>query len=93
MATEGYEQRRLTAAHHVFEAQQTFLVFNDEDQCWVYPATLRAMQQAEAAFADDDFDRAEHLAAVVLCMMRRDTAKFRANPKAWIARMREGVSP
>jgi hypothetical protein len=47
------------------------------------------MKEAEKAFAADDYDRAEHLAEVVLSMMRRDTVKFQSNPKAWIEKMRE----
>jgi hypothetical protein len=84
------DDRRLAAARCVFEAQKTFRPFHNEGgECWVKPATLQAMREAEAAFAGEDFARAEHLAAVVLCMMRRDTVKFNANRAAWIARMRE----
>jgi hypothetical protein len=53
---------------------------------------LQAIREAEQAFAADDYDRAEHLAEVVLIMMRRDTVKFQANPKAWIAKMREAAA-
>ena len=82
-------ERRLTAARRVVEAQKCFRPFNVKDRCCVKPATLQAMREAEQAFAIDDYDRAEHLAAVVLSMLRRDTVKFYANPKAWIANMRE----
>jgi hypothetical protein len=86
--------RKLAAAHRVVAAEKCFIPFNDKDHCWVHPATLKAMKQAEHAFANDDYDRAEHLAEVVLCMMRRDTAKFQANPEAWIAnaKMREATN-
>jgi hypothetical protein len=82
------EDRRLVCARRVFTAQKCFLPFNIKGKCWVKPATLKAMQEAERAFAEDDYDRAEHLAAVVLAMMKRDTVKFTADPKAWMARMR-----
>jgi hypothetical protein len=85
------EDRRYATAKRVFEAQKLFRPFTDyaKDECWVHPATLQAMKQAEAAFANDDYDSADHLAEVVTRMMRRDTIKFQQNPKAWIARMRE----
>jgi hypothetical protein len=86
------QRRRHDAACRVFAGQKNFLVFNDEHdetQNWANRGTLKAMQEAEKAFAEDDFDRAEHLADVVQHMMRRDIPKFRANPKAWIAKMRE----
>lgn len=88
------KQRRISAARRVLEAQKCFRVFTNyaTGQCWVKPATLQAMREAEQAFADDDFDRAEHLSDVVIAMMRRDTARFEADPEAWIAAMREAAS-
>jgi hypothetical protein len=83
--------RQLAVARRVHKTQKCFIPFNDKkaNKCWVHPATLQAMKEAEKAFAADDYDRAEHLAEVVLSMMRRDTVKFQRNPKAWIAKMRE----
>jgi hypothetical protein len=43
------------------------------------------MKEAERAFAEDDYDRAEHLADVVIAMFRRDTVKYQADPQAWMA--------
>ena len=51
-------------------------------------AVEQAIKQAEAAFTAADYDRAEHLAEVVLHMTRRDAPKFQADPEAWIARQR-----
>jgi hypothetical protein len=84
----------LAVAQRVHAAQKCFRTFSDYDkgECWVHPATLQAMREAEQAFARDDFDRAEHLAGVVLAMMERDTAKYNADPKAWIAKMREAAA-
>jgi hypothetical protein len=48
------EDRRQACARHVFEAQKTFLPFNVNAHCWVIPAILKAMQEAEQAFADVD---------------------------------------
>jgi hypothetical protein len=84
------EDRRSAAARRVHEAQKCFRVFSNYDtgECWVHPATLKAMKEAERACADGDYDRAAHLAEVVLVMIRRDTAKYQADPNAWIAKMR-----
>jgi hypothetical protein len=82
------EDRRRAAACRVFEAQKCFRPFSDyaTGECWVHPATLQAMREAEAAFAADDYDRAEYLSDVVMAMMRRDLIKFNADRKGWIAR-------
>jgi hypothetical protein len=87
------EDRRFAAAQRVFAAQKCFRPFCNyvTGECWVHPATLQAMREAEAALAQDDYDRAEHLSVVVIAMMRRDTARFNADPKAWIAKMREAL--
>ena len=61
----------------------------DTGECWVKPATLQAMREAEQAFANDEYDQAEHLSDVVLVMMHRDISQYRADPKAWIVRVRE----
>jgi hypothetical protein len=42
------------------------------------------MKEAERAFSDADYDRAEHLAKVVAYLVQREAPKFAANPKAWI---------
>ena len=83
------EDRRSVVAGRVVAAQKCFRLFDSDGRCWANPATERAMQEAESAFARDDYDRAEHLAEVVLAMLRRDTEKFNANPKAWVARMQQ----
>jgi hypothetical protein len=80
--------RRLAVARRLVKAGKALRVFNVKNQCWVNRATEQAMKQAEAAFASHDYDRAEHF----LSMTRRDTAEFQANPKAWIAKMREAAA-
>jgi hypothetical protein len=86
----GQIDAQTAAARRVFAAQKCFRPFSDyaTGECWVHPATLQAMREAEAAFAAAEYDRAEHLADVVLAMMRRDTIKFSADRKGWITRMR-----
>ena len=49
------------------------------------------MKEAEAAFADDDYDRAEHLARLVAAMVRREAPIFVANPTKWIEKWDEGA--
>jgi hypothetical protein len=85
------DERRLAVARRVVEAQKCFRVFTNYDtgECWVKPATLQAMREAEQAFANDEYDQAEHLSDVVLVMMHRDISQYRADPKAWIVRVRE----
>jgi hypothetical protein len=79
------DQRRLAVARCVFEAQKAASIFRVNDDWVPSRAVEQAIKQAEHAFADDDYDRAEHLAKVVLCMVRRDAPKFQADPKAWVA--------
>jgi hypothetical protein len=84
------EQRRQAAGRRVFEAQKQLRRFADAaaGAQWVHPATDKAMKDAELAFSDDDYDRAEHLAAVVTVMLGRDFAKFNADPKVWRSKLR-----
>jgi hypothetical protein len=42
------------------------------------------MRQAEKAFSDEDYDRAEHLAKVVAVVVKREALIFAADPKRWI---------
>lgn len=75
------DRRRLVVANRVFEAQKATAAFHAKDDDWCPSrAVEQAIKQAEAAFANDDLDAAEHLAAVVLCMCRRELPKFRATP-------------
>jgi hypothetical protein len=81
-------ERRLAVARRVLEAQKATAIFRVKDAWVPSRAVERAIKEAEAAFAAADYDRAEHLAEVVLCMTRRDAPKFQADPNAWIARQR-----
>ncbi len=78
------------AADLMVEAQQAVAMFHVGDDDCPSRAVAQAMNELEAAFVDDEFDRAEHLAAVVMRMVRRDLPKFQANPKAWLAKLRGG---
>jgi hypothetical protein len=48
----------------------------------------QTMKEAEAAFADADYDRAEHLARVVAALVKREAPIFAADPKRWIEKWR-----
>jgi hypothetical protein len=88
------DDREIASARRVHEAQKLFRPFSDyeRDECWVHPATLQAMREAEAAFDREDYDLTDHLAAVVTSMMRRDLPKFQADPAAWKARLSGDLS-
>ena len=62
--------------------------YHGTDEVWVSRPTMKAMKEAERAFSDDEFDLADHLADVIQVMLRRDTIKFKADPKKWIDRQR-----
>jgi hypothetical protein len=86
------DERRVAVARRVVEAQKCFCVFNVEDHCWASPATEAAMQQAEAAFACDDYDSAEQLRRVTPHHGEHNSGQmFQANPEAWIAKMRHAA--
>jgi hypothetical protein len=53
------------------------------------PATMQAFREAQLAYIADDLNKFEYLAAVTMAMLRRDTAKFNADPKKWHERLRE----
>jgi hypothetical protein len=82
------DDRRMAVARRLVEAGKALRVFQIKDRYWPNRATEQAMK-SERAFGREDYDRAEHLADVVLRMVRRDTIKFQADPKKWIDKIRE----
>jgi hypothetical protein len=78
------ERRRIAVARQLVEAGRSFHAFDFEGEQYPSKVTLETMKEAERAFADDDFDCAEHLARIVAYLVRRETPKFTANQKAWI---------
>jgi hypothetical protein len=52
-------------------------------------AVDKTMREAEAAFAADDYARAERLAKVVAFLVKREAPKFAADPKKWIETWKE----
>jgi hypothetical protein len=84
------EERRLEVARQIVAVQKSLCAFEygDVDHCrlyWSRPVE-RTMKEAEKAFAEDDFDRAEYLAKVTAKMVQREAPKFAANPAKWIER-------
>lgn len=85
----AFDSRRRAVAIRMIEAGKATTAFCVGRDGWCAGRAIeKAIRQAEAAFARDDFDTAEHLAAVVLCMCKRAMPKFQADPKAWLAAMR-----
>ena len=80
------DDRRTAVARRLVEAGKALRVFQIKDRYW---ARSREPRESERAFGREDYDRAEHLADVVLRMVRRDTIKFQADPKKWIDKIRE----
>jgi hypothetical protein len=82
--------RRYIVAGHLVDVGRSLDAFNFGDgQQYLSRAVSEAMKEAERAFSAEDYDRAEHLAKVVAYLVKRETPKFAANPKAWIETRRE----
>jgi multidrug resistance efflux pump len=88
LATIDKADRRLAVARRLVEAQKATAICHVKGDCCPSRAVEQATKEAECAFAEKDYARAEHLAEVVLCMARRDAARFQANPEAGVARLR-----
>ncbi len=76
--------RRVAVARQLVDVGRALHAFDFQGEQYLSPAVDAAMKEAERAFSDDDYDRAEHLAKVVACMVRREAPKFAADPKRWI---------
>jgi hypothetical protein len=81
--------RQQRVARQIVDVGRSLNAFNFEDEQYLSRAVDKAMKEAEAAFSDDDYDRAEHLAKVVACLVKREAPKFAANPRALIEARRE----
>jgi hypothetical protein len=73
-------------ARLLFDVGRSFEAFEFEGQRYISRPIDDAMKEARAAFDAEDYDRAERLAKVVACMVRREAPKFAANPRARIER-------
>jgi hypothetical protein len=89
MSVSGKSFRMGAVARLLFDVGRSLSVFEFEGRRYLSRPIDKAMTEAERAFADEDYDRAEHLAKVIACMVRRETPKFTANPKARIERLQE----
>lgn len=85
----GEPSRQLTVAHQLVDVGRSLKAFDFKGRQYLSRTVDEVMKEAERAFSDDDYDRAEHLAKVVACLVRREAPKFSANPKAWIDQQRE----
>jgi len=81
--------RRIAVAHKLVAVGRSLGAFDFEGEQYLSRAVSETMKEAERAFSDEDYDRAEHLAKVVTWLVRREAPKFAANPRAWIEMRRE----
>jgi hypothetical protein len=81
--------RQQLVARQLVDVGRSLNAFNHGDEQYLSRTVDGAMKEAEAAFVDDDYDRAEHLAQVVAYLVRREAPKFAADPKMWIETRRE----
>lgn len=79
-------QRRREVAHLIQQVGRSLHAFNYKDEHYLPPAIDKAVRECEAAFAADDYDRAEHLAKVVGAMVARIGPQFAADPQTYIIR-------
>ena len=87
--SDALAARRLEVAKQLVAVGKGFNRFLYQDEQRPSRAVERTMQQAEQAFADEQYDHAEHLANVVVYMIERDAPIFAADPKKWIAKREE----
>jgi hypothetical protein len=81
--------RRLIVARQLVAVGRSLNAFNSGEGQYLSRTVDEVMKEAERAFADDNYDRAEHLAKVVAYLVGRESPKFAANPKAWIETQQE----
>jgi hypothetical protein len=81
--------RQTRVAQQLVDVGRSLSAFGFEGEQHLSRTVDETMKEAEAAFADEDFDRAEHLAMLVAYLVKREAPKFAADPKKWIERRRE----
>lgn len=80
------DDRKLEVAKQLVAVGRMFNVFLYEGEQRPSRAIDQAMKEAERAFADEHYDRAERLAKVVTLMIKREAPKFAADPKRYVER-------
>jgi hypothetical protein len=84
------EPRRLVVARMIVDVGRLYRrAFEFKRELYPSRAVDRAFSEAEFAFSEGDYDRAERLTKVIACMIKRDGPRFAADPKKWIATRRE----
>jgi hypothetical protein len=89
MTAAKQDTRRVAVARRVVDVQRSLSAFTYGDDQFPSPTVMKAMRECEAAFSDDDFDRAEHLANVTAFLIAREAPKFATDPEKWIKRVQE----
>jgi hypothetical protein len=92
----GEPSRQLTVARQLVDVGKSLHAFDhgpyipfEGRKQYLSHTVDEAMKEAEAAFSDDDYDRAEYLAKIVAYLVRREAPKFAGNPEAWIETQQE----
>ena len=80
-------KRQLEVARLIQQVGRSLHVFDYEDKHYLPPVIDTAMRECEAAFSEQEYDHAEHMAKVVGVMVARAGPRFAADPKKYIERM------
>lgn len=78
------KRKQLAVARQLMDVGRSLHAFNFKDEQYLSRTVHETMPEAERAFADNDYDQAEHLAKVVTYLVKREAAQFAANPQRWI---------
>jgi hypothetical protein len=78
------QKRQLAVARRLVDVGRSLSAFDYKDKQYLSRTVRETMLEAERAFADNDYDWAEHLAKIVAYLVAREAPKFAANPKLWI---------
>jgi hypothetical protein len=84
------DPRRLAVARMIVDVGRLYgRAFEFKRELYPSKAVDRAFSEAEFAFSESDYDKAEHLTKVIARMIGRDAPRFAADPKKWIATRKE----
>jgi len=81
--------KRLAVGHLIWHLQRSLRVFDYGDFCYLSPTLDDALQEAEMAFHQEDYAKAEHLTKIVAYLIKREAPKFKADPRGCIEKWRD----
>lgn len=85
---QALKARRVEVAQHLVAVGKSLDVFNHGKRQYLSKAVERTMKDAEQAFANCDYDRAEHLVLVIAAMVKREAPIFAADPDKWVDKIK-----